>query len=150
MQTDGVNFAVVQPACDGCVAAPLRGAGGREPLQVIDLDPATTGLLLLARVRGRRARGLALYTWRVDGPGRPVTGFASIRGASCSIPGRGWCDAAWKREAAIAAPSTACEPKSSRADDYDWEGDAPLKHPLEDTVIYELHVGGFTCHLPPA
>jgi len=29
---------------------------------------------------------------------------------------------------------------------YDWEGDRPLGIPLEDTVIYELHVRGFTIH----
>jgi hypothetical protein len=29
-------------------------------------------------------------------------------------------------------------------DNYDWEGDQPLNHPLEQSVIYELHVGGFT------
>ena len=27
---------------------------------------------------------------------------------------------------------------------YDWEGDTPLGRPLGETVIYELHVGGFT------
>ncbi len=29
---------------------------------------------------------------------------------------------------------------------YDWEGDRPLGTPLADTVIYELHVRGFTIH----
>src|SRR5262249_31745089 len=29
---------------------------------------------------------------------------------------------------------------------YDWREDAPLLTPLEDSVIYELHVRGFTCH----
>ena len=29
---------------------------------------------------------------------------------------------------------------------YDWEGDAPLKRPLVETLIYELHVRGFTRH----
>ena len=32
-------------------------------------------------------------------------------------------------------------------DDYDWEGDRPLEIPLEDLVIYEMHVRGFTRHL---
>jgi isoamylase len=32
------------------------------------------------------------------------------------------------------------------ADDYDWEGDEPLRMPSQDMVIYELHVGGFTRH----
>jgi glycogen operon protein len=27
---------------------------------------------------------------------------------------------------------------------YDWEGDAPLRHPSSQTVIYEIHVKGFT------
>jgi len=29
---------------------------------------------------------------------------------------------------------------------YDWEGDEPLHHPFDKTVIYELHVGGLTKH----
>ena len=28
--------------------------------------------------------------------------------------------------------------------DYDWEGDKPLETPMEDLVIYEMHVRGFT------
>lgn len=30
--------------------------------------------------------------------------------------------------------------------DYDWEGDRCLKHPFSKTIIYEMHVGGFTKH----
>lgn len=29
-------------------------------------------------------------------------------------------------------------------DDYDWEGDEPLKRPFEETIIYETHTRGFT------
>jgi len=36
--------------------------------------------------------------------------------------------------------------KAFPEDSYDWEGDRPLKLPLKDLVIYELHVRGFTCH----
>jgi isoamylase len=28
--------------------------------------------------------------------------------------------------------------------DYDWEGDKPINRPLPETIIYELHVGGYT------
>jgi len=31
-------------------------------------------------------------------------------------------------------------------DTYDWEGDTPLEIPYSRTVIYEMHVGGFTKH----
>jgi Alpha amylase, catalytic domain len=29
---------------------------------------------------------------------------------------------------------------------YDWEGDTPLGRPFTKTIIYEMHVGGFTRH----
>ena len=29
---------------------------------------------------------------------------------------------------------------------YDWEGDRPLNRPYDETVIYEMHVAGFTRH----
>jgi glycogen operon protein len=32
------------------------------------------------------------------------------------------------------------------ADAFPWEGDRPLNRPMEDTIIYELHVRGFTRH----
>jgi isoamylase len=31
-------------------------------------------------------------------------------------------------------------------DDFDWEGDRPLEIPMEDLVIYEMHVRSFTKH----
>ena len=27
---------------------------------------------------------------------------------------------------------------------YDWEGDRPLQRPIHESIIYEVHVGGFT------
>ncbi len=33
--------------------------------------------------------------------------------------------------------------------DFDWQGDQPLRHPWESTVIYELHVRGYTIHPRP-
>ena len=30
--------------------------------------------------------------------------------------------------------------------DYDWEGDTPLRRPVSRTIIYEMHVRGFTRH----
>ena len=30
--------------------------------------------------------------------------------------------------------------------DFDWQGDQPLRHPWASTVIYELHVRGYTIH----
>jgi isoamylase len=43
--------------------------------------------------------------------------------------------------AAVAMKSVVADPKR-----YDWEGDTPLNRPFSETVIYEMHVGGFTRH----
>jgi isoamylase len=31
-------------------------------------------------------------------------------------------------------------------DGFDWQGDRPLNRPLNETIIYETHVGSLTCH----
>jgi isoamylase len=49
---------------------------------------------------------------------------------------RNGCD-----NAATAMKSVVVDPHT-----YDWEGDAPLRRPSSRTVIYEMHVGGFTRH----
>ena len=33
-----------------------------------------------------------------------------------------------------------------RSEAYDWEGDVPLEHPYENSVIYRIHTRGFTKH----
>jgi glycogen operon protein len=42
---------------------------------------------------------------------------------------------------AVAMRSVVVDPAA-----YDWEGDAPLRRPFASTVIYEMHVAGFTRH----
>ena len=43
--------------------------------------------------------------------------------------------------AATAMKSVVVDPSA-----YDWEGDAPLRRPSAQTIIYEMHVRGFTRH----
>ena len=52
-------------------------------------------------------------------------------------------DAARKEgdNAAAAMKSVVTDPRA-----YDWEGDTPLNRPSSQTIVYEMHVGGFTRH----
>jgi isoamylase len=43
----------------------------------------------------------------------------------------------WPQAAAIIPSSN---------DEFDWEGDKPLERPMEELIIYEAHVRGFTAH----
>ena len=55
----------------------------------------------------------------------------------------------YDREAAkLAGDNAATSMKSVVVDPcvYDWEGDLPLSRPSSRTIIYEMHVRGFTRH----
>ena len=100
----------------------------------------------------------ALYGFRVYGPWQPEVGLrfdprnllldpyglGVVRPAGYGrSPGRsGLGDLASSMKSVVVDPH-----------DYDWQGDRPLRRPRRETVIYELHVRGFTCDpssgLPP-
>jgi glycogen operon protein len=92
-----------------------------------------------------------IYGYRVSGPSDPGRGLCfkpeklliDPYGRAVAVP------AGYNRRAAIGTgDNTAVAMKSVVADPrgYDWEGDAPLKRPFSQTVIYELHLAGFTRH----
>jgi isoamylase len=92
-----------------------------------------------------------LYGYRIHGPNDPQRGHRFDPDKVLLDPyGRAVAVADGKsREAASRlGDNTASAMKSVVADPstYDWEGDAPLKHSFTRTVIYEMHVGGFTRH----
>ena len=64
-------------------------------------------------------------------------------GRAVIVP-RGYC----RDAAARPGDNSAAAMKSVVADlsSYDWEGDVPLHRPSSQTIIYEMHVRGFTCH----
>ena len=92
-----------------------------------------------------------LYGYRVHGPNDPQFGhrfdgeklLIDPYGRAVAVP------ANYDRGAAsLPGDNAAVAMKSVVTDrrDYDWEGDRPLGRPLIQTVIYEMHVGGFTRH----
>ncbi len=98
------------------------------------------------------------YGYRAYGPFDPAAG-QRFDGAKLLLDpyGRGVATPAGYSRAAAQCPgdNTASAMKSVVVDPtgYDWEGDAPLRRTFNRTVIYEMHVGGFTRHpssgLPP-
>ena len=92
-----------------------------------------------------------LYGYRVHGPSDPANGMrfdpAKVLldpyGRGVSMPD-GYC-----RDAAIGAGDNCATAMKSVVVDptaYDWEGDAPLRRPSSQTIVYEMHVRGFTRH----
>jgi glycogen operon protein len=121
--------------------------GNYQPLAEIPLNPRfnRTGDHWHITVSGLPSRGFR-YGWRVDGP--------SGNGHSYD-PTRILFDpaATMLSEGAVWAGTCETDPERTgrrcvyfRGPRFDWGNDAPPLVPLEDSIVYELHVRGFTCH----
>ena len=92
-----------------------------------------------------------IYGYRVEGPFDPAHGmrFDAAKvlldpyGRGVVVPKNYSRDAAADQgdNAATAMKSVVLDPRA-----YDWEGDTPLERPSSQTVVYEMHVRGFTQH----
>jgi len=116
-----------------------------RPSVELKLDPALnrTGDIWHVEVEGLAAG--QLYLWQVEGPHRPEEGHRFNPEKQLLDP---YAKAltgnfSWKS----GSPGIPSVPKCVVVDDdFDWQGDRPPGIPLEDTVIYEAHVRGFTRH----
>jgi glycogen operon protein len=144
----GVNFAVYSPRATRVWLRLYRGAADVEPIAELELDAAAHRTFGYWHVFVAGARAGWLYTWRAAGPDDPEAGLRFDTQRELLDPwARLVSDARWDRAAAIdGAAGSALRAEIAAADDYDWQGDEPLRRPLRDAVIYELHVGGFTRH----
>jgi glycogen operon protein len=147
-QDGGVNFAVFSPRATRVWLRLYRGAVDAEPLAELELTTAAHRTFGFWHVFVAGARAGWFYTWRADGPDEPAEGLRFDARRELLDPwARLVSDAVWDRAAALEGdPASAFRAQIAAADDYDWGADEPLKRPLQDAVIYELHVGGYTCH----
>ena len=146
----GANFSLFSRYATDVELLLYERADSPEPFQVIVLDPEVNRTFVFWHVYVEGLRPGAHYTWRVDGPDDTVaTGFRFDRGKELLDPwARAVTSRVWDRaRASEPGPAGHTSLRAVLVDDpYDWEGDTPLVRPLEQTIIYELHVGGFTRH----
>jgi glycogen operon protein len=145
---DGVNFSVYSRHATRLWLRLYRGATETEPVVEFELDARRHRVYNFWHAFIAGAKPGWYYTWRAEGPNEPAAGLRFDARRELLDPwARLVSDATWRREDAIAG---SLEPhvraRIAPIDDYDWEGDAPLRRPLAESVIYELHVGGFTRH----
>lgn len=146
----GVNFSVFSRNATAVSLLLFAGERDEHPLQVIELDPTDNRTFFFWHVLVEGAAAGLWYAWRADGPGDTArTGCRFDARRELLDP---WAkvlsDANWDRIGAMRTedPLGSFRAMVAPAEAYDWEGDAPLNHRLEDTVLYEVHVGGFTRH----
>jgi len=96
----------------------------------------------------RGCRPGVYYAFRVDGPLEPHAGHRFNPNKVLISPyAKGISRDLWKRADAVGPDDNlATSMRCAVVDplDYDWEGDRPLNGRIHESIIYEVHVGGFT------
>jgi glycogen operon protein len=148
---DGANFSVYSKTATRLELLFFDRADDARPSRVVPIDPSTnrTYHYWHAFVPGVEAG--QIYALRAYGPFDPSRGLRfdpsklllDPYGRAVAVP------KGYSREAAcFDGDNTATAIKSVVTDPhgYNWEGDAPLRRPWSRTIIYEMHVRGFTAH----
>jgi isoamylase len=148
VEADGINFAVFSEHATGMELLLFDRHDAREPFQTITLDPDDNRSFAVWHLFVAGLRPPVFYALRVFGPTDRSTGDRFDPDKLLIDPyARGITRALWNRaEACGGGENTETSLRSAVVDvaAYDWEGDRPLNRPMEELVIYELHVGGFT------
>jgi isoamylase len=147
----GTNFSLFSRSATQVELLLFERADAGRPSATIKLEPAQhrTYHYWHAFLPGVKAG--QLYAYRVHGPSEPAQGMRFDSSKVLLDPyGRGVVvPSNYSREAAgqpgdnagTAMKSVVVDPST-----YDWEGDAPLRRPAAQSIIYEMHVRGFTRH----
>jgi glycogen operon protein len=118
---------------------------------VIRIDPITNRNYHYWHLFVPGVKAGQIYGYRVEGPFDPPSGMRfdpdkvliDPYGRGTVVPKYYSREAAREKgdNAAVAMKSVVVDPHA-----YDWEGDKPLNRPSSRTIVYEMHVRGFTYH----
>ena len=159
----GVNFSVFSRHASGVQLEFFDRPADAKPARIINLDSSRhrTGDVWHVWVAGINAG--QLYGYRVHGPYEPSKGYRfnvhrllldPLATAISRLPpwkfasARGYADSGSEQDLTPSKQdNSGSMPKCVLLNEsFDWCGDQPLRHPWSKTVIYEMHVRGFTIH----
>jgi glycogen operon protein len=151
LSAEGANFSVYSKHATGIELLLFDSVDDDQPKRVISIDPATNRTYHYWHVFVPAVKAGQIYAYRVRGAFDPASGMrfdpakvlVDPYGRGAVVPKNYSRDAAQDKgdNAAVAIKSVVTNPHA-----YDWGGDAPPKRPSSQTIIYEMHVRGFTCH----
>jgi glycogen operon protein len=147
----GVNFSVFSK--DACAIELLLfgNADATEPSHVVPLDPQAHRTYHYWHAFVPSIGPGQIYGYRAAGPFAPDRGLRFDRekllldpyGRAVAVPRAYDRSLAGKPGSSVA---TAMKSVVTDRNGYDWQGDRPLGRSFAETIIYELHVRGFTRH----
>jgi isoamylase len=148
LRADGVNFSLFSEAATEVVLLLFASATAIEPMQTVRLDPFENKTFHFWHVFIRGCGPGTFYAFRIDGPNDPASGHRFNPNKVLISPYTHCISRAlWRRGDAIGPHDNIASSMRCGIVDlagYDWEGDQPLKRPIHESIIYEVHVGGLT------
>jgi glycogen operon protein len=147
----GVNFSLFSRTAGGVELLLFDREDAARPARVVALDPVRDRTYHYWHTFVPGVKPGQIYAYRVSGPTDPGRGLRfdptkvllDPYGRGVVTP-RNYSPEPARRPgdtAATAMKSVVVDPSA-----YDWEGDAPLRRPSARTVVYEMHVKGFTAN----
>jgi len=148
---DGTNFSLYSRSATKVELLLFDRVDDSRPSRVIEFDPRMHRAYHYWHAFVPGVQTGQIYGYRVHGPDDPSRGmrFDGTKvlldpyGRSVIVP------QAYSRQAAEVPgdnAATAMKSAVTQCSEYDWEGDEPLRQPSSQTIIYEMHVAGFTRH----
>jgi isoamylase len=147
----GVNFSVFSRTASWVELLLFERPEDSRPSRTIHIDPATSRTYHYWHTFVPGLQAGQLYGYRVHGPYAPSSGqrfdpskvLLDPYARAVVVPPNYSREAAHSDgdNAGVAMKSVVVNPAN-----YDWEGDRRLQRPSARTVIYEMHVRGFTRH----
>ncbi|NET05187.1 MAG: glycogen debranching protein GlgX [Symploca sp. SIO2B6] len=146
---DGVNFSLFSGHATSVELLLFDKPDDPEPVQIINLNPNFNKTFYIWHVYVKGLKPGAGYAYRVDGPqDLHKSGHRFNKNKVLIDPyAKRNNNNRWNRIDALGEKDNLATSMRSVVvdlDSYDWEGDTPLGLPICDSIIYEVHVRGFT------
>lgn len=146
----GSNFALYSKNATAVELLLFDSSNHQQPTQTIILDPVKNRTFHYWHIYVIGLKVGQRYAYRIHGPFEPEKGLRFDAQKVLLDPyAKGIVTDGYDREAAIKPGDNASVAMKSVVVDtkhYDWGNDKPLNYPFAKSVIYEMHVGGFTRH----
>ncbi len=142
---DGINFSVLSKHAQN-VTLVLFDSGGYEPIVEIPLNPIEnrTGQIWHVYIKGLEQT--VRYCYRIDSEDQKTAMLLLDPYAKAFSGASQWGELYVRPGISPQRPQKNNRRTLIVDDEFDWEGDQPLNIPMADSIIYELHVRGYTRH----